>query len=276
LDEQLRRLALHLRDNALLADAERGLGWCMLCQGSFDSASEWLEQSAERATHNDAASPASSGVDTRVLGLSNLAILSTLRDGVDEAAKRVNIAVVSAQACSKPLAVAYGYGCAAIASMLINDEHSAYQFAVETEKAAAEYGLVYRGALAQILRGWSEARSGNRTFGLANLREGLARYRKTESLVLLPVALMMLADAEAEMGAFDHAFLALDEGESVIQAIGARGFKCLLLLARARLLVRTNDRSRASDAAEYALREAVVLSAGAVAGKAREFLSACI
>ncbi len=267
LGERLLQLSEHLGDQALIADAERRLGWCLLCQGNLHEAGLLLERSTTRALGADAASPTSSALDTRVLGLANLAILGSLRDSDERTRERTDTAVAAAEACRKPLAAAYGYGCAALTRMMLGDNSATRRLARKTERAAAEHGLVYWAALAHILRGWADARSGNATSGLADLREGLSLYGKTESLVLRPLALMMLADAQAEAGSVAGALEALDEAEAVAGDIGAVVFKCVLLAARGRILLTAGDPT-AQDAFARARTEALAGGATTVARKA--------
>ena len=267
LGERLLQLTQHIGDEALIADAERRLGWCMLCQGHLHEAGLLLDRSSKRALGSDAASPTSSGIDTRVLALSNLAILSSLRDGDARTRERTDIAVAAAEACRKPLAAVYGYGVAAITRMMLGDNSATRGLARKSEQVAAGHGLVYWAALARILGGWADARSGSAASGLAVLREGLALYSKTESLVLRPFALMMLADAEAEAGSFGAALEALDEADAVAEGMGASVFGCVLGVARGRVLLGAEDPS-AREVLERAKDRALAIGAMEVARRA--------
>lgn len=263
LGERLLQLSERLDDQALIADAERRLGWCLLCQGELHEAGLLLERSTTRALGTDAASPTSSALDTRVLGLANLAILSSLCDSDERTRERTDITVAAAEACRKPLAAAYGYGCAALTRMMLGDNSATRRLARKTERAAADHGLVYWAALAHILRGWADARSGNAASGLADLREGLSLYSKTESRVLRPFALMMLADAQAEAGSLAGALEALDEADAIAGDIGASVFKCILSAARGQVLLAAGDQG-ARDVFARARTQAMAVGATAV------------
>jgi hypothetical protein len=200
--------------------------------------------------------------------LSNLAILSALYDNDERTRERTDIAVAAAEACRKPLAAAYAYGCAAIARMLLGDTTATRRLAQTAERAASKHGLVYWAAMARILGGWADARSGNPSLGLASLKDGLSLYSKTEALVLRPLALIMLADAEAESKLVDRALEALDEADVISERIGTCAFKCLILAARGRVLKISGDEARAAQAYTDATAEANAVGASAVASRA--------
>ncbi len=264
LSDFLLRLSKRIGDDALIADAERRLGWCLVCRGSFTAAGELLEQSVKRASTSGVSTSSSAKIDARVRALANLAILSALRESDEEICERTRRLVTAIEECQRPLAIAYGYGCAAIASMIVGDIHATYDFAAKATQAATEHGLVYWSTMAQILSSWAETRLGSQEHGLASLLQGLALYRKTESLVLLPLALIMLSDAEAESGSLDRAIAALDEGDRIVDSIGAQAFRSLLLVARSKVLYRAGKFSEAQDALELAHREATAIGAVAV------------
>ncbi len=224
----LLQLARNDQDTLLIADAERRLGWCLLCQGEIAASRSLLEGSVRRFVSAQPSSHAVAPIDTEILGLANLAILSWLCDGDEQARRRAVEVVQRAEVCGNPLAKAYGLGCAAMTFQMVRDFDAVTRAAARTKIVAEAHGITYWIAIAEILAGWAAAFAGSPDVGIGHLQAGLDRYKLVQGRILMPYALMLSAEVFAAAGMAHRAQDALEEATTVARAIGAYVFLPML------------------------------------------------
>ena len=79
-----------------------------------------------------------------------------------------------------------------------------------------EHGFPHHIAQCMVWRGWALAREGEIESGLSLLREGIARYRETESLSLMALFLAALAEAAGRAGKLQEGHEAVVEALSIV------------------------------------------------------------
>jgi hypothetical protein len=202
--------------------------------------------------------------------LGTLAWLDWLTDGAGASLTRAGQAAARAEHSTRPLSAAYAFGFAAIAHQLSGDADGAQRLADRCAAIAETRGFVYWTMMADALRGWSEAVRDHAPSGALRLRRAVAEYHRTQSEILRPYLLGLLAEAEHATRADAAAHEALNRAEEVAIAIGARLFLPTLLMLRGRLLTGAAAVRALSTARKEALAQgARALAAAATAELAR-------
>jgi class 3 adenylate cyclase len=203
--EKLLQLARLDGNPLMIAEAERRLGWCRFCQGGLVEARLLFDAALERLDTADTGPPGFDHDTTATLTLAALAWLDWLTEGDAAALARATQVAGRAINARRPIISAYGFGFAAAVHQLAGDADGARTLALHCGEVATARGISYWSAMADMLCGWSAARLGNPTAGRAQLRRGLAGYMATESEILRPYALGLLADAEYVAGDVESA-----------------------------------------------------------------------
>jgi hypothetical protein len=259
LSERVLQIARVVGEPLLLAQAERRHGWCRMCEGSLAEARVLLEAALARQAAVGDADAAHELTFDDATTLGTLAWLDWLTDGTAMALARVAQAEVRAASSPRPLSAAYTFGFAAIVRQLAGDADGAHRLAARCRAIAVQRGFVYWIAMAEAMQGWSEAVRNRTAVGLRLLRDAVSNYERTQSEILRPYLLGLLADAEHVSGSRRAGLAALDEAQTLATTIGARLHLPFLLMLRGRML----GGSEASDALAAARDEAI--SQGAVA-----------
>lgn len=202
---------------------------------------------------------------TRTLTLAALAWLDWLTEG-DEAAlaRAAQVAEHAAQA-RRPIISAYGFGFAAAVHQMTGDAAGAHAYALRCRQIAVARTIPYWMSMGDMLCGWSRVRSGQVVDGLVQLREGLAAYAATESEILRPYAMALLADAEHAAGEPARALATLEAATAAARAVGSLMFVPMLQHAAGRIAM---DEGR-DGALEMAYRLALEMDAHALARRCR-------
>jgi class 3 adenylate cyclase len=229
-------------DALLLAEAERRWGWCRFCQGELEEARLLVESAMMRieraqAARDEPPSPARVFADdTVVRGPVVLGLVAWFVEGDAAAIALAERLTAAARQFPQPMTAAYGLGFAAIIEQLCGRTAQAEACARRCGEIARGRSSPYWASLADTLRGWS-AVAGGEMAGLTLLRQGVADYAATQSLIMYPYALMLRADAERAVGATETALATLQEAMACMEAIGAEVYRPLLQAARGRILM---------------------------------------
>jgi predicted ATPase len=114
----------------------------------------------------------------------------------------------------------HGLSCALYWSLQVRTEvaeHAAAGLALSIER-----GFPHHIAQNMVWRGWALAREGQTDDGMSFLREGIARYRETESLSLVALFLAALAEAAISAGKPQEGHDAVVEALSISAKIEER------------------------------------------------------
>jgi len=202
LAEQLLLLAQSSHDPALRLYARRALGSTLYWMGEFLTR-ECLENIItlyDTERHRPLIF-SYAGTDARVHYLSYAAWTLWQLGYPDQALKRSNEALASAQKLSHPFNLAFAENFVVVLRQYRREVRAAQETAESMIALSAEHGFADFLAYATVLRGWSMAEEGHREDGIDQIREGLWRvsrdWRGTGPLVFSnPVGRGVLRDGQ--------------------------------------------------------------------------------
>jgi class 3 adenylate cyclase/tetratricopeptide (TPR) repeat protein len=225
-------------DPLMLAEAERRLGWCRFCQGDLHEARQLVESALRRLADYNGGRPDTPAVDdTAVRGPVVLALIAWLIDGDADALRIADEVAAAGRTFPRPMTVVYGLCFAAFIQQLCGQAAAARTFATLAGEIAQSRSSPYWVSLTDIVCGWSEVVDGDAAAGLVRLRAGLHEYERSDSTVLYPYALMLLADAQHRLGAPEEALAAVARGLHCAEDIGAHVYQPMLETIRGRILL---------------------------------------
>ena len=141
----------------------------------------------------------------------------------DRALVRIEEAVALARDLSEPHGLAHALMFAAVFHQLRRERPIAQQYADAAMALADEHGLVFYGAIAQIVRGWALIGRGNDDHAAEQMRQGLAAWQRTGAQLMRPHFLALLAEACPPTGRKDQEGLQiLDEALALAESTGER------------------------------------------------------
>ena len=134
--------------------------------------------------------------------------------------------------------------------------HTVKQLAEEAVAICDEHGFPVWMGLALLFRGWSFAGCGQREEGLAILTKALSMYRATGAVIMTPLALILLAEAHAQLGQPVEGLNCLAEATQIIEATEERCNESELHGLRGDLLDATGHPFRGAELSSGARRSA--------------------
>src|SRR5207237_1053133 len=206
LTQQLYRLAQRAQDPDLRLEAHMARGTVSLLRGELVTARRHLEQAItlyDMQYHRSRALRHS--VDPGVISLARVSWVLWLLGYPDQAHRRSQETLALAQTLAHPHSLATALSFAAMFHQFRRETHAAHELAAATVTRATEQGMAQRLARGTFLRGWALTAQGRGEDGLAQMRQGLAYYRATGTVLDLPWCLGVLAKA---CGSIDR----VDEG----------------------------------------------------------------
>jgi predicted ATPase len=212
--------------------------------GEFLPAKKHLESAI---TLYDRERPMAIGLDTRVNCLSYMASTLWALGYPDQALKKGDEAVASAQALSHPLSLAFAEGLVCYLHQYRRDPRAAQETAESLIALSVEHGFTHWLAQATLTRGWAMAEQGHGEEGIAQIQEGLAAFRATGTEMTRPHALCMLAEACMETGRLDDGLSALREAMAAADEHETRQYETEMHRIKGELLLR-QDLSKAAEA----------------------------
>jgi len=165
----------------------------------------------------------------------------------DRAVAQIQDAVALARHLPEPHGLAHALAFAAVLHQLRREKSVALVYADEAVNLAAEYELVFYGAMAQIVRGWALIGTVDNRQAAEQIRNGLAAWHSTGARLMRPHFLALLAEVD-ETQESDEGLRLLDEALALVQSTGERMYEAELHRLRGERLL--NDaRGGATDAA---------------------------
>ena len=198
----------------------RALGVNMVYLGNLEEARSHFEQGLCLYDSNDSDFHESvSPQDARVTMLMYSALAEAWLGFPERAILASRLARAEAQRLLSAfsLAMVHGLTCALYWSLEARTEvaeHAAAGMALSVER-----GFPHHIAQNMVWRGWALAREGQIDDGLSLLREGIARYRETESPSLVALFLAALAEAALRAGKLEEGHNAVEEALSIATRI---------------------------------------------------------
>ncbi len=234
--EQLLTLAQRLQTPLFLVAAHEALGASHLWLGEFTPARVHLEQGIRLYNPQRRRSHAFRAVqDPGVACLSWLALALWCLGYPDQAQKRVHEAVALAQELAHPYSLAFALSHVAVLLQKCREEHATQKWAESAIALCTEQGFPFFAAVGTILRGWALAVQGQGEEGIAQIHQGLAVYRPTESGINWPQFLLYLADAHGKAGQADEGQRAVAEALAVVDKTGEQHFQAELYRVKGEL-----------------------------------------
>ncbi len=236
--EELLHLAQSVRDPDLLLRAHRALGGTLFWCGALVPALAHLEQGTvlyDPAQHRSQAFQA--GHSAAVACLSHAARSLWPLGYPVRALQKNQEALTLAQEVSHPASLAYAHAFAAMLHQL-RQEGPAVQAQAETAIAIShEQGFAQTWACGMILRGWALADQGQAEQGLADMRQGLASWRRVAQLAQ-PYWLALLAEAYRNGGQLMEGLTALEQALALVEQNDERYYEAELHRLKGELLLR--------------------------------------
>jgi DNA-binding winged helix-turn-helix (wHTH) protein/tetratricopeptide (TPR) repeat protein len=180
----------------------------------------------------------------------------------DRALVRMQEAVALARDLSEPHGLAHALVFAAVLHQLRRERELAQRHADEAIALAAEHGLVFYGAMAQILRGWALTGLGDDVYAAEQMRQGLATWQGTGAQLLRPYFLALLAEASQSTGE-DHGLGTLDQALALAESTGERFCEAEIYRLRGEQLLRDTPesyKSGNSNKAEACFEQALAIA----------------
>lgn len=264
LGAQVLRVARMMDDLVVICLAEQRHGWCLMCMGRLAEAVAMMESAVRRYAFMNVEQLRRADREERVLA--QLAWLDWLIHGRETMHERADLAAKRALG-SRPVRAAYVLGMIAVAHQWAGDAATVAHFATQSGAIAREHGLAYWIAMADALAGWSQVTCDD-IAGLAQLRQAVRDYDKTQGQVMLPYLLGLLAEAEHRLGARTAAVAALDRADMVVAAIGAALYRAPLLRLRARLSAGAERIDLLRQAQQIATEQGAAAFASAIGAEA--------
>jgi class 3 adenylate cyclase/predicted ATPase len=154
-------------------------------------------------------------------------------------------ALALAHALSHPFSLAWARCMAAIVSQFRPDVLAVHEHAEAAVTLSIEQGFPQWAALGTILRGWALAMQGQGEEGMAQLRQGIAGWRATGAVLIVPYFCTLLADAATHLGHVEDGLQALAEGHNLMEQQEERYWEAEISRLRGVLLLQQSGTPQA-------------------------------
>lgn len=218
--------AQRTHDATALVIGHRSVGISLIHLGKLDAARKHLEQAIghyDPATHRDLAFRYA--YDPLVACKGYLASLTLTQMGyLDQALRRIDEAVAHAETLSHRPSTAFALLHACYCHFFRRDERLLGQRAAALIAECSKQGFAFWLAGGGIYAGWSKVEGGDVEAGLKQLRDGLAKWRAAEAALLMPMHLVVLAEACLRARQANDALAAVTEALACIERSEERVF----------------------------------------------------
>jgi predicted ATPase len=185
------------------------------------------------------------------------------------AARRVaRQAVADARKLDQVFTLAYATWQAAFTTLLTVSVREGLTALQRLQALAAQHGIVFFEAVAQIFCGWAVGMEGDPEQGLTLMRQGRAAYRATGNLLYVPSYMRLEAEILGRAGRFDEGLAMLADAEPLCHAASAMFDDSEFERTRGELLWCSGDEAAAEAALERAIGLAEARSATSFALRA--------
>jgi len=243
-----------LRDPSLVLQAHQALAVTALCAGDPTATREHMERGTalydptRHFTHTFQFGQ-DPGVACRAFGAMALWLLGYPDQALNASREASRLSHELGQPSSQALALHF----AAMVHQGRREGPAALACAELALTIAADQGLPFWRAGSAVMRGWAMAECGNRTEGLALLREGLDDWQSTGSVTYRTYYLALLAELLGRDGQIADATSLVDEALALVEQTSERLYEAELYRLRGELLARQS----ADDDAAFHIRKAM-------------------
>ena len=178
----------------------------------------------------------------------------------DRARVRIEEAVALARDLSEPHGLAHALVFAAVFHQLRRERLMAQQYADAAMALADEHGLLFYGAMAQIVRGWALIGRGQDEHAAEQMRQGLAAWERCGAQLMRPHFLAMLAEACPPSDRPDQGLLILDKAVALAESTGERMYEAELHRLRGERVLTTARSTADVEAAEACFEQSLAIA----------------
>jgi class 3 adenylate cyclase/predicted ATPase len=238
IDETLLRLAQRTEDPALAVIAHHALGQTWLFFGALPAARLHLEEAIARSTPDQhRALVFRIGHDLGVACRTHAALLLWLLGYPEQALARLHEALALAHELPHPHSLALARCWAAYVYQFRWDVPAVHEQAEAAVALSIEQGFPFWAAAGTILRGWALAMQGQGEAGMAQVCQGIAAYRATETPLLVAYYCTLLAEVSAHLGHPEDGLQALVEAHTLMEQHEERWWEAEVARLRGVLLL---------------------------------------
>jgi TOMM system kinase/cyclase fusion protein len=264
LGEQLLTAAQRVQDSAFLVGAHQALGVTLFHLGELAPARAHLEQGAALYDPQQHSSLAFLfGQDPGVAGRSFAALTLWLLGYPEQAVEKLSAALVLAQELSHPFSQAFTRFFAAWLSQFRREGQEVHEQTEALLTLSREQGFPQWLAMGPILQGWALAKRGQGAEGIAQMHQGLAAYRATETELERPYYLALLAEAYGTVEQFEEGLSVLAEALAVVDKTGERSYEAELYQLKGILTLQSKVqglKSKVEEEAEECFQKAIEIA----------------
>jgi class 3 adenylate cyclase/predicted ATPase len=276
LGEALLRLAQHADDPALYVAAHYTLGVTGLRLGALPAARTHLEEGIIDYTPDQRhALVFRTGHDPGVACRVHAALTLWLLGYPEQALARVHEALALPHELSQTYSLAFARCAAALVSQCRRGVLAVQEYAEAAVALSTAQGFTQWAAWGTSMRGWALAMQDQDEEGMTQVRQGIATYRATGAVLLVPYFCTLLAEVCAHLGHTADGLQALAEAHALVEQYEERWWEAEVCRLRGVLLLRQPgtpqaeaeawlqralDVARHQDAKSLELRAAMSLS----------------
>jgi predicted ATPase len=258
LGEQLLTIAQQAQESAYRVEAHRALGTTLLFLGDLTPARGHLEAGIavyDPQQHRPLA--LRFGADPGVLCRLYAASTWWLLGYAEYARHRLCEALTLAQEGAHPFSLAFAFSFAAQLYQRRRQVAHVLEWAEAAISVATNHGFPFFQAWGMVLRGWALAEQGEGEESLAQIRQGLATWQATGTMLTRPHALALLAEAYARRGQHEDARRVLADALATVRTTGERWWEAELHRLSGEFLLAQDRTGDSAEAAEQSFRRAL-------------------
>ena len=235
----LLRLAQSTDDPALAVVAHYALGFTWLCLGALSAARPHLEECIARYMPDQRrASVFRMGQNPGVVCRAYAAWTLWLLGYPDQALAHILEALTLAYELLHPVSLAWARCLAAFVYQVHRNVLAVHEQAEAAVVLSTEHGFPLWAAHGTSLRGWVLAVQGQSEEGMVQVRQGIASWRATGAVLIVPYLYTLLAEVSAHLGHTEDGLQALAEAHTLVEQHEERWWEAEVYRLRGVLLLR--------------------------------------
>jgi class 3 adenylate cyclase/predicted ATPase len=257
LDEDLLQISRNRNDSRGLVLSHQSCGTGYGLRGRFGLSRSYLEIALSLYDPNSHHSLGyQTGSHPQIVAQAYLGIFLLCLGFPDQALARTDAAIAEARKLAHSPSLASALMIGAILLSITGENGALDERADELVAVATEQGVPWWITVGTIYRGWVKAKNGDVTEGISLLRSGLAAYRASGAVLLMPHHTALLARACDIAGQVDDGLTASDEALQIAGRTGERWLDAELHRHKGGLLLRQGH----AEAAEELFRKALSIA----------------
>jgi class 3 adenylate cyclase/tetratricopeptide (TPR) repeat protein len=217
------KMALATDNRILHVAARHGVGFTHYFMGHYAEAREQAERAIEiYDVEQERLLIRTFQISSTTCCLAFLTMSLRLSGYIDQAARRQKQLEDVIREINIPTCTGTGLGIAMYHHLDTRDLDKVVATVDEAYPLCVDAGFLFWSTTMRMYRGWAQAMRGDPAGGLAELREGLEGYLRTESGIYIPTFYQMLAEAQAAAGQPEAALESLAGSERIVESLGER------------------------------------------------------